>query len=96
MLLKTINFDKQNPYWVDNKGYNLTFLKTNENFINDIIRYQGYVYLNLICERLGVGWNPDDENLCVKSDKKDRIVFIEFELFDQPNNSFLVHILSYE
>lgn len=67
-----------------------------ENFINEFIRCYGYMYLNQICERLGVGWNPDDENPCIRTDKYDRVMFVEFELFDQPNNSFIVHILRYD
>lgn len=92
MLLKTIMFDSENPNWIDDREYNYMFLRTHEEFINDTVRYRGYMYLNQICETLGIKWNPDDENPCVKNDGVDRLTFIRFEIFGEANSSFLVHI----
>ena len=96
MLLKTVTFDRKNQYWANNRDYNFRFLHAMERHLNDLIRYRGYVYLNQICELLGVKWDLENENVCVKNDGIDRIVFIQFDVFDRPNNSFLVNILSYD
>jgi hypothetical protein len=96
MLLKTIVFDEKSSFWSDNRDYNLLFIRTQEMYINDIIRYRGYIYLNQICEILGVEWNTEEENLCVIKDSDSRVTFIESETFYQPNNSLLVNILCYD
>ena len=95
MLLKTVKFNSKNPNWVNDQNHNHMFLFVQERYINDIIRLRGYIYLNQICELLGVKWNPNDENPCIKNDGVNRVRFIEFEIFNQPKNSVLVHILSY-
>lgn len=96
MLLKTIMFDSNNFYWENNRDVNFAFLTHIENYLNDRIRHRGYVYLKQICEQLGERWNTDDENMCIKCDDKDRIAYIQFELFEKENNAFLVHILCYD
>ena len=89
MLLKVISFDSDNPNWESDLMWNLSFLHSVEQHINDILHVRGYIYLNQICEMLNVEWDTDEENLCVKFDKKTRV---EFETFDEPNSSFIVHI----
>ena len=96
MLLKTIMFDSENPNWRDDREYNYAFLRVREENMNDIIRRRGYMYLNQVYEYLGVEWNPDDENPCFKRDRIDRQNFIQFDIFGEPNNSFLVHIHRYD
>lgn len=96
MLLKTIVFDWNNPNWVQNKSYNHEFLYIAEKHLDSCIRHRGYVYLNQVCEYLGAGWDPDDENPCIRNDGIDRPMFIQFELFDRPHESYLIHIHSYD
>ena len=96
MLLKTIMFDANNHNWENSREYNIAFLMTVERYLNDITRHRGYVYLNEICERLGVQWNPNDENPCIKNDGVNRLAFIQFEILDKPNNSFVLHIHCYD
>lgn len=96
MLLKTITFDETAVHWTNNRDFNMMFLRIVERYLNEHVRNVGYVYLNEICEKLGVAWNPKDENPCVVNDGVDRITFIQFETSDLPNNSFLVHIHSYD
>ena len=96
MLLKTIMFDAKSRNWANDQGYNFEFLRITEGFVNDIIRHRGYMYLNQICECLGVEWNPEDENPCTRYDGVNRIAFVQFEVFAKPNNSFLVNIIRYD
>ena len=96
MLLKTITFDEKAYGWTKNRETNIAFLHITERYLNECIRHGGCVYLNQIYEKLGVEWNPDDENPCIRNDGVDRISFIQFETFDKPNNSLLIHIHRYD
>lgn len=64
-------FDDGCKGWEKNSEYNLTFLNSQQNYANDKLRAQGYLFLNEVYEMLGipatkagqvVGWiyNPDD------------------------------------
>lgn len=96
MILKTVTFDRLSYHWENNIDYNLVFLHAVEQNVNDIVRHRGYIYLNQICEILGVQWNSDDDNPCIKNDGVDRIAFIQFETFRKPNNSVEVRIFRYD
>lgn len=96
MLLKQFTFDSRNVCWVDYEDCNIMFLLQCENYVNDIIRLRGYIYLNQICEILGVEWNPDDVNHCIKNNMANRIKFVELETFPETNNGILVNILTYD
>lgn len=63
-------FDESNLNWTPDGMYNDIFLRYNENYINDLLRARGYVFLNDVYEVLGlsktvegqvVGWihNPN-------------------------------------
>lgn len=95
MLLKTVMFDSTNYFWENDRTTNMMFLRMNENYLNDIIKRKGYIYLNEICERLGMGWNPDDENPCVKYNKARGVGDLEFDVVAQPDNAVLINILYY-
>ena len=96
MLLKAIKFDETTPYWVNDRQHNFALLSMAERFVNDTIRHKGYIYLNQICEQLGVPWNPEDTNPCIRDDGVMRLYFVQFEVFAIMNNSFLVHIHRYD
>ena len=61
----TIRFDKDSSKWVDkNFEFNRLFVKTQHEYIKDLSKHQGYIYLNTIYELLGLRWDPYDENIC--------------------------------
>lgn len=61
----TIRFDKDSSKWVDkNFEFNRLFVKTQHEYIKDLSKHQGYIYLNTIYELLGLRWDPYDENVC--------------------------------
>ena len=95
MLLARVMFDKECINWMNTMQYNYNFLRTQENYINDIIKYRGYIYLNQIYEILGINWHPDYENPCVRNDGAYRLWFVQFDVFEQSSNSLLVNIYSY-
>lgn len=64
-------FDECSDCWKKNSEYNLTFLLAQQNWANDKLRSQGYLFLNDVYDALGidrtqagqcVGWIYDPEN----------------------------------
>lgn len=97
MLLATlVKFENGNPYWTADRDVNIRFFRCREQYINDTIRSRGYIYLNQIYELLGLKWNPEDANPCIKDDGVPRFYFVEFETFEFPNNVLGVNILAYD
>lgn len=52
-----------------------------ENYLNDRLKYNGYLYLNQIYEQLRLRWDPERDNRCYIYENGDRIDlgFIETE-----------------
>ena len=64
-------FDEFNPNWSRNPVSNLTFLRSQQNFANEKLRAEGYLFLNDVYQALGfprtsegqiVGWVWDPNN----------------------------------
>ena len=64
-------FDESCPNWDKNPEHNLTFLLTQQNYANDKLRVQGYLFLNDVYNLLGlprteagqlIGWIYDPKN----------------------------------
>ena len=66
-------FEESNPYWEKDGNYNRMFLLAQQQYANDKLRANGYLYLNDVLDTLGiprtkagqiVGWvyNPDNPN----------------------------------
>lgn len=79
-------FDVGNPYWEKNAEYNRMFIRAQQQYANDKLRAQGFLFLNDVYESLGfektiagqmVGWlyKPDDPNH--KGDN-----YVDFGIFD--------------
>lgn len=47
-------FDECNPNWEKNPDYSLMFLKSRQQFANDKLRSQGYLFLNDVLDSLGI------------------------------------------
>ena len=79
-------FDESCPNWEKNPEYNLTFLLMQQQFANNRLQADGYLYLNTVYRALGipetkagqvVGWiyDPDDESGRFAN-------YVDFGLFD--------------
>lgn len=89
----TIKFDKNNPYFNPSKQEaNMLFLQTQEYYINDILLYRGYIYMNQIFETLGCEWNPDNENVCIRRSPVYCPIQIELEIRVENDGSIFVTI----
>lgn len=64
-------FDESNPYWEKDGNYNRMFLLAQQQYANDKLRANGYLYLNDVLDTLGlprtkagqiVGWVYDPNN----------------------------------
>lgn len=62
-------FDKNNPNWNEDSAFNASFLNSQQNYFNDLLKARGYVFLNQVYEALGfpatqqgavAGWTKDD------------------------------------
>ena len=69
------NKDTSTEFYGKDDAFDMLFLRTREIYLNDLLRTQGYVYLNYIYETLGLCWNPKWENSCILYNNIDGIIF---------------------
>ena len=78
-------FNESNINWTDDPQYNMMFLRQNQNWANDKLISQGYLYLNDVYDALGfpktkagqvVGWVYDPKN----NERGDN--YIDFGIYD--------------
>lgn len=62
----TIYFDKNSIYWNNDNKMNEYFLNSQTDYIRDLIKNRGYIYLNRIYEILGIKWESKYENRCIE------------------------------
>ena len=63
----TIYFDKNCAYWSNDNKMNELFLNCQTDYIRDLVKHRGYIYLNQIYEILGAKWEPRYENHCIEN-----------------------------
>ena len=91
-------FDEFNPNWQNDPEYNLMFLKSQQQYANDLLRARGRLFLNEVYEMLGiekskagqiVGWvynkeNPSGDN------------FVDFGIYNINNERTRAFVNGYE
>lgn len=87
-------FDEYSTQWSKDPGYNMAYLKGQQNFANDMLRSRGHVFLNEVYDLIGVphttagavvGW--------VKGEGDD---YIDFGIFDAENGKARDFVNGYE
>ena len=91
-------FDEASPYWQKDPEYNFMFLKSQQQYANDLLKARGRLFLNEVYEMLGidktkagqiVGWvynptNPIGDN------------FVDFGIFDMSKERVRAFVNGYE
>ena len=62
-----IYIDEDWPYWSNGNRWIEAFLNYQMDYICDLIKQRGYVYLNQIYEILGVVWDTRCDNHCIEN-----------------------------
>ena len=84
-------FNSSCPGWSKDPEMNKLFLKQIENYFNDRLRAQGYLFLNDVYEHLGfarsrigqvVGWLYDEKNPIGDN-------YVDFDIFSDRNQEFI-------
>lgn len=52
-------FDESSSQWDKHTGYNLQYLRGQQNYFNDILKVRGHVFLNEVYDALGIPRSPD-------------------------------------
>ena len=83
--MKTIIFSKDTSWKYDSSDQdcNFYFLKEALRTLEISFEVYGYLYLNRVYERLGINWNPNDENVVFK--KEDGPIRLEFDRNEEAN-----------
>lgn len=65
-----------------NEEYPRLYLRYAEIYLNDLIRCTGYIYLNEIYKYLDAKWDPNNDNVCIRS----CIEFVVFYIAEHDDN----------
>lgn len=85
-------FDESSPYWEKDGQYNRMFLLSQQQWANDKLRAQGYLFLNEVLESLGVYRTPQQIKMgqivgwVYNSEKSTGDQFIDFGIFEAYRN----------
>lgn len=91
-------FDEASPYWEKNAEYNLTFLRAQQAYANDLLRANGRLFLNDVYKMLGipetkagqvVGWVYDTKNPVGDN-------FVDFGIYDYTKEATRDFVNGYE
>lgn len=74
-------FDETSSQWVPTHEYNLLYLKSQQNYYNDLLKTRGHVFLNEVYEALGIPHSQAGAIVGWKLDKNGDN-FIDFGIFD--------------
>lgn len=91
-------FDEANPNWQPDAEYNLMFLKSQQQYANDLLRAKGKLFLNDVYDMLGidrtkagqvVGWVYDQQNPTGDN-------FVDFGIYDMSKDRVRAFVNGYE
>lgn len=71
--------------WSKEPGYNQMFLRSQQNYMNDMLRARGHVFLNEVYTALGMNICPEGQLVGWVLDRENSDNFIDFGVFDDHN-----------
>jgi len=88
-------FDQMSQHWSKEAEYNLMFLKTQQNYANDLLRARGHVFLNEIYDMLDIPRSKAGQMVgWVMSKNGDN--FIDFGMYDHYNDRAQMFVNGHE
>jgi hypothetical protein len=91
-------FDEASPCWQNDPEYNLMFLKSQQQYANDLLKAKGRLFLNEVYDMLGidrtkagqvVGWVYNPENPTGDN-------FVDFGIYDMSKERVRAFVNGYE
>lgn len=79
-------FDEECPAWSEDSEYNLLFLKSQQDYCNDMLKSRGYLFLNEVYYMLGI---PRTKVGCIVGWVYDGCMKIDFGLMRDRNEKFI-------
>jgi hypothetical protein len=95
-------FDEVSPNWQPAPGYNQMFLQCQQNYMNDLLRQRGHVFLNDVFDALGIprskegavtGWIYDPKR-DQKTNPGDN--YVDFGIFDRDPSQGMRFVMGWE
>lgn len=83
----TAIFDNTCLNWSEVPEYNLTFLKAQQSFANEMLHARDHVILHEVLDQLGIERTPNSL-ICGWVDNADRSAFIDFGIFDPDGDGY--------
>ena len=78
-------FDEGNPNWDDDSSYNQFFIRSAQNYLNDLLHARGHVFLNEAYKQLGFPSTKTGQVVGWVLNNKDGDGYIDFGIFDTEN-----------
>lgn len=83
-------FDEGCPNWEKNPEYNLMFLKSQQNYVNELLQVRGYVFLNEVYRLLGIPETSEGQLVgWVLGNGDDYIDFGIYDLYNEKHRDFV-------
>lgn len=86
-------FDESNPNWSRQPEYNVTFLRAQQNYLNDLLKSRGHVLLNDAYDALGIDRTPAGSQvgwLYLRGTGDD---IVDFGIWDSPDRDKILNFL---
>lgn len=64
--METLHFNETSMGWTKNDATNRHWLQLQIDYLQELLKYRGYLYLNQIYETLGIEWDPEKVNICYR------------------------------
>ena len=77
--------------WQKDAEYNMIFLKSMQNYANDLLKTKGYLFLNEVYELLGIPKSKEGQLVGWVYDKDDKFRdnYVDFCIFNSGNENFV-------